>query len=141
MIVTFSSLTLTRSLTAYLLTTSALQLLFGKIYSFWSVKWVFLTTVAIFELGSLLCGVAPNSATLIVGRAIAGIGSAGLFAGALLILSYNVPLAKRPAYIGLIGGMYGVAAVAGPLLGGALADRVVSCCPFHSNHSANLTWK
>lgn len=109
---------------AYLLTTAALQLLFGKFYTFWSIKWVFLTAIGIFELGSLICGVAQNSETLIVGRAVAGIGAAGMMSGALLILAHSVPLEKRPVYSGLIGGMYGIASVAGPLLGGVFTDRV-----------------
>ncbi|KAH9902351.1 putative efflux pump [Xylariomycetidae sp. FL2044] len=109
---------------AYLLTTAALQLLFGKLYSFLSIKWVFLTAIAIFELGSLICGVGQDSVTLIVGRAVAGLGSAGIFSGALLILAHSVPLVKRPIYTGMIGGMYGIASVAGPLLGGAFADKV-----------------
>ncbi|MCJ1387089.1 MFS sugar transporter [Xylographa soralifera] len=75
---------------AYLLTTCAFQLQFGKLYTFFSIKWVFLTAIAIFELGSLLCGVAPNSIALIVGRAIAGIGSAGIFSGGLIIIAYSV---------------------------------------------------
>ena len=104
---------------SYLLTTCAFQLLFGKFYSFFSIKWVFLVALAIFELGSLICGVAPNSIALIVGRAIAGVGSAGLFSGALIIVAYTVPLDKRPIYTGLIGGMYGIASVIGPLMGGA----------------------
>ncbi|KAI0137054.1 putative efflux pump [Xylariales sp. AK1849] len=109
---------------AYLLTTAALQLLFGKFYTFLSIKWVYLTAICIFELGSLICGVAQNSVTLIVGRAVAGLGSAGILSGALLILAHSVPLAKRPAYTGLIGGMYGIASVAGPLLGGVFTDKV-----------------
>lgn len=60
---------------------------------------------------------APNSITLIVGRAIAGIGVGGLFSGAIVILSYCLPLRKRPAAFGLIGSMWGIASVAGPLLG------------------------
>ena len=51
----------------YLLTTCAFQLLFGKLYKFFSVKWVFLSGLFIFEVGSLICGVAPNSPSLIVG--------------------------------------------------------------------------
>lgn len=102
---------------AYLLTTCAFQLLFGKFYTFFSIKWVYLIAIAIFELGSLICGVAPNSIALIVGRAIAGLGSAGIFSGALIIIAYSVPLAKRPIYTGLIGGVYGIASVAGPLMG------------------------
>src|SRR5438874_420879 len=86
--------------TAYLLTTAAFQLLFGKFYTFVSIKWVYLSAIAIFELGSLICGVAPNSTALILGRAIAGVGSAGVFSGALIIVAYSVPLQKRPMYSG-----------------------------------------
>ena len=84
---------------AYLLTTAALQLQFGKFYTYLSIKWVFLTAVGIFELGSLLCGVAQSSTMLIVGRAIAGLGAAGIYSGALIILAASVPLEKRPAYM------------------------------------------
>ncbi|KAI1459138.1 putative efflux pump [Annulohypoxylon moriforme] len=118
---------------AYLLTTAALQLLFGKFYTFLSIKWVFLAAISIFELGSLICGVAQNSVTLIIGRAVAGLGSAGIMSGALLILAHSVPLAKRPIYTGLIGGMYGIASVAGPLLGGVFTDKVTWRWCFYIN--------
>ncbi|QSZ35301.1 hypothetical protein DSL72_008170 [Monilinia vaccinii-corymbosi] len=108
---------------AYLLTTASFQLLFGKFYSYFSIKWVYLIAIGIFELGSLICGVAPNSIALIIGRAIAGLGSAGIFSGALIIIAYTVPLVKRPTYSGLIGAMYGIASVAGPLLGGVFTDK------------------
>ena len=107
---------------AYLLTTAALQLLFGKFYSHFSIKWVFLTEIFIFEVGSLICGVAQNSVTLIMGRAIAGLGAAGVFSGSLIILAYSVPLEKRPMYTGMIGSMFGIASVGGPLLGGVFTD-------------------
>ena len=109
---------------AYLLTTAAFQLIFGKFYTFFSIKWVFLVAIAIFEVGSLICGVAPNSEALIIGRAIAGVGSAGVFSGAYLLIATSVPLAKRPIFAGLIGGMYGISSVVGPLLGGAFTDQV-----------------
>ena len=84
---------------AYLLTTCSTQLIYGKFYSFYSIKWVYLVALAIFELGSLLCGLAPNSTALIVGRAIAGVGAAGIFSGAILIISVTVPLRQRPTYM------------------------------------------
>jgi MFS family permease len=59
-----------------------------------------------------------------MGRAIAGLGSAGIFSGAVIILVYIVPLGKRPIYQGLFGAVFGVASVVGPLLGGVFADRV-----------------
>ncbi|KAJ7901178.1 putative efflux pump antibiotic resistance protein [Mycena olivaceomarginata] len=118
---------------SYLLTTAATQLLFGKIYTFLPVKWVYVAAISIFELGSLLCGVAPNSNTLIIGRAIAGLGSAGIISGALIIVAHTVPLAKRPIYTGLVGGTYGIASVAGPLMGGAFTDKVTWRFCFYIN--------
>jgi len=64
---------------AYMLTTGAFQLLYGRLYSTFSIKYVFISSISIFEAGSLLCGVTPSSIGLIVGRAIAGVGAAGLF--------------------------------------------------------------
>ena len=62
---------------AYLLTTCAFQLLFGKLYTFFSIKWVYLAAIFIFEIGSVICGAAPTSVALIIGRAVAGVGAAG----------------------------------------------------------------
>ena len=116
------------SLPAYLLTTAGFQLVFGKLYTFFSIKWVYLIAIVIFELGSLVCGVAPNSTALIVGRAIAGLGSAGIFSGAYLIIAMSQPLEKRPVFQGLFGAMYGVASIVGPLMG-------ESCDGPHRAHS------
>ncbi|KAF4309844.1 putative mfs transporter protein [Botryosphaeria dothidea] len=118
---------------SYLLTTCAFQLIFGKLYTFFSIKWTYLAALFIFELGSFICGIAPTSEALIVGRAIAGLGSAGIFSGAILIVSKTVPLRQRPTYTGLIGAMYGIASVAGPLLGGVFTDKVTWRWCFYIN--------
>ncbi|KAJ5642942.1 MFS toxin efflux pump [Penicillium longicatenatum] len=107
---------------AYFLTSTALQPSYGRIYKIFNVKWSFLAAVGIFEIGSLICGVAPSSTVLIVGRAIAGIGVGGIFSGALVIISRTVPLAKRPLVFGVYGMVWGIASIVGPLLGGAFTD-------------------
>ncbi|WEW60330.1 MFS sugar transporter [Emydomyces testavorans] len=109
---------------SYLLTTCAFQLVFGKIYTFFPVKWVFLVAIGVFEVGSVVCGAAPTSEALIVGRAVAGMGASGIFSGALVIIAYTVPLEKRPIYNGVFGSMYGIASVVGPLMGGAFTDHI-----------------
>ena len=72
---------------AFLFATCAFQLLFGKVYTFYSVKLVFIAMILLFEIGSAICGAAPNSVAFILGRAIAGAGSAGIFSGAVSTLS------------------------------------------------------
>ena len=59
--------------------------------------------VSIFEVGSLICGVAPNMRVLILGRAIAGVGAAGLFSGGMIIIAELTSLADRAKYFGLFG--------------------------------------
>ncbi|KAF1992177.1 major facilitator superfamily transporter [Aulographum hederae CBS 113979] len=109
---------------SYMLTACAFILIYGRIYTFYSTKWIFLTGILLFEIGSAISGAAPDSITLIVGRAIAGLGSSGIFTGAITIMINTVPLHKRPMFQGMFGAVFGVASVAGPLLGGVFTDKV-----------------
>lgn len=118
---------------AYLLTLCAFQLFFGRLYHRFSVKWVFLSCLFIFELGSLVCGVAPNSTALIIGRAVAGVGAAGIFSGALIIIAFSTPLDKRAMYTALVSAVFGIASVIGPLLGGVFTDHVTWRWCFYIN--------
>jgi MFS family permease len=85
----------------FLLPATALQLFFGRLYTFYSPKWIFLTEVFVFEIGSAVCGAAPNSVGFIWGRAIAGLGAAGAFNGAMILMMYASPLEKRPVYVSI----------------------------------------
>ncbi|GES58921.1 hypothetical protein ATEIFO6365_0003020400 [Aspergillus terreus] len=106
---------------------------FHSINDIGCVKGVFLTAILFFEVGSAICGAAPNSVALIIGRAIAGLGSGGIMAGTIVIMVYAVPLHKRPLYMGLFGAIFGVSSVAGPLLGGAFTSEVTWRWCFYIN--------
>ncbi|KAL5114741.1 phosphoribosylformylglycinamidine synthase [Pleosporales sp. CAS-2024a] len=114
---------------AYMLTCAIFNPLFGNIYRFYNVKWVFMASVAIFEIGSAVCGAAPTSPAFVVGRAVAGIGAAGISCGAVMIVVNIVPLHKRPVFTSFFGMAFGISSVLGPVLGGIFTD------------AKSLTWR
>ncbi|KAK4065846.1 uncharacterized protein Triagg1_8398 [Trichoderma aggressivum f. europaeum] len=91
--------------------------------------------VFVFELGSLICGVARNSNTFIVGRAIAGIGGAGITSGSTVILAFGAGTAKRPTLMSTMGVTYCIAFILGPLIGGAFSEKVTWRWCFYINLS------
>lgn len=106
------------------MTNGGFQSLWGKAYKYFALKTTFLLSIFVFELGSLICGVAPSSTALIVGRAIAGLGAAGIGTGAYTIIAFVAEPRKRPMFTGVIGISYGIASVLGPLIGGVFSDKV-----------------
>lgn len=91
------------------------QMMWGKLYTIFPTKHVFLLSLWIFEIGSLICGMAPSSPVLILGRCIAGIGAGGLNAGDIVIVTNTIPLRIRSIYLGLIECIHGVVSISGPL--------------------------
>ncbi|KAK2063214.1 major facilitator superfamily transporter [Colletotrichum caudatum] len=118
---------------AYLLTACAFQPVFGRVFMLFSVKWSYMLATFVFLVGSLVCGLAPNSSTLIVGRALAGFGSAGILTGSFVVVATAVPLRLRPIYTAIVGLMFGLGATVGPTLGGVFTDLVTWRWCFYLN--------
>ncbi|KAI0017069.1 MFS general substrate transporter [Xylariomycetidae sp. FL0641] len=108
---------------AYLLTITAFQPFFGTLYKYFNAKLVYLVSLLVFEVGSIICAAAPSSAILILGRAVLGFGAAGLLQGALAIIGYSVQLEKVPLYQGVVVSSLGISVCIGPVLGGVLTDH------------------
>ncbi|KAM0513966.1 hypothetical protein ACHAPE_007321 [Trichoderma viride] len=100
----------------------AVILLMGRLYSVFNIKWLMVITTAIFEIGSAICGAAPTSDALIVGRVIAGIGGSGMYLGALSYFSVFTTNKEATLYNAGIGLAWGFGSLLGPVIGGAFSD-------------------
>jgi EmrB/QacA subfamily drug resistance transporter len=108
--------------TAYLLASTVSTPLWGKLGDLYGRKGFFQAAIVIFLVGSALSGLSQNLNELIMFRAIQGLGAGGLIVGAQAIIGDIVPPRDRGRYTGLIGAVFAVASVAGPLLGGFFTD-------------------
>jgi len=110
--------------TAYLLASTVSTPIYGKLGDMYGRKPVFQAAILIFLAGSMLAGLSQTMGQLIAFRAIQGVGAGGLIVSAQAIIADIVPPRERGRYMGLIGAVFGVASVAGPLLGGFFVDNL-----------------
>ena len=110
--------------TAYILASTATTQVWGKLGDQYGRKYLFLTAIVIFLIGSALCGQARSMGELIAFRALQGVGGGGLIVLTQAIIGDIVPARERGKYQGAFGAVFGVASVAGPLLGGFFVDNL-----------------
>jgi EmrB/QacA subfamily drug resistance transporter len=109
-------------ITAYLLTSTASQPLYGKMSDLYGRKRIFMLSIVLFLFGSALCGLSRNLPELIAFRAVQGLGAGGLMSLAMAIIGDMIAPRERGRYTGLFGLVFGVGSVIGPLVGGYLTD-------------------
>jgi EmrB/QacA subfamily drug resistance transporter len=110
--------------TAYLLTSTISGPLYGKFGDLYGRKIVIQAAIVIFLVGSALCGIAQNMTELILFRALQGLGAGGLVIVAIAVIGDIIPPRDRGRYQGLFGGVFGIATVIGPLIGGFFVDNL-----------------
>ncbi|MFJ6696264.1 MDR family MFS transporter [Streptomyces sp. NPDC091272] len=110
--------------TAYTLATAASTPIWGKLGDLYGRKGIFLTSIVIFVLGSVLSGVAQDMSQLIGFRAVQGLGAGGLMVGVMAIIGDLIPPRERGKYQGMMAGVMALAMIGGPLVGGAITDHL-----------------
>lgn len=110
--------------TAYLLAATASTPIWGKISDLYGRKLMLQTAVVIFVIASALAGLSQNMAQLISTRALQGLGGGGLMVLVMAVIADLIPPRERGRYVGLFGGVFGLASVIGPLLGGFFTEQL-----------------
>ncbi len=96
--------------------------LWGKMADLYNKKLLLQLSLGLFVVGSLIAGFTPNVGVLIVSRVVQGIGAGGMTALALIVMAAMIPPRELGKYSGMFGAVFGVATIAGPLIGGVLVD-------------------
>jgi EmrB/QacA subfamily drug resistance transporter len=109
--------------TAYLITSTIVTPLYGKLSDIYGRKPYFIFAISIFTIGSVLCTLATSIGTLAIYRAIQGLGAGGLFSLALAIIGDIVPPRERAKYQGYFLAVFGTSSVLGPVIGGFFAGQ------------------
>ncbi|KAJ2467163.1 hypothetical protein GGI03_001716 [Coemansia sp. RSA 2337] len=109
---------------AYLLSSTALQPSTGRLSDIFGRTPMLLLGLGVFAVGSLICAIAQSMGMLLAGRAVAGIGSAGIIGLTLVIVADIVPLRKRGPFMAVFSLVFSASSVLGPLLGGVFTDHV-----------------
>src|SRR5690349_9749274 len=109
--------------TAYVLGSTVSTPIWGKLGDLYGRKTVFLTSIVLFLLGSVLCGFAQDMPQLIGFRAFQGLGAGGLMVGAMAVMGDLVPPRERSKYQGQFAAVMAIAMVGGPLVGGFITDH------------------
>ncbi|KAF7128710.1 hypothetical protein CNMCM5793_003561 [Aspergillus hiratsukae] len=107
---------------AFLIGAAGTNLIWGKVFGQFNAKWTYILSVFVFEVGSALCGAAPNMNALIIGRAICGVSGSGMYVGLMTLLAATTTIHERPMYVGGGGFIWGLGTVLGPIIGGAFTD-------------------
>lgn len=119
--------------TAYLLATTIVMPIYGKFGDVLGRRNLFLIAIALFTLASVGCAFAGNFWMFVVFRAVQGLGGGGLMILSQAIIADIVPASERGKYMGPLGGIFGLSAVAGPLLGGYFVDHMTWQWAFYIN--------
>nr|WSZ97626.1 MFS transporter [Streptomyces sp. NBC_00857] len=110
--------------TAYTLATAASTPIWGKLGDIYGRKGVFLASIVIFLIGSVLSGMAQDMSQLIGFRAVQGLGAGGLMVGVMAIIGDLIPPRERGKYQGMMAGVMALAMIGGPLVGGTITDNL-----------------
>ncbi|KAF7554592.1 hypothetical protein G7Z17_g2759 [Cylindrodendrum hubeiense] len=110
---------------AFLLGATATNMIWGRMYTQFNSKWLYVFNVGLFEVGSAICGAAPSMDVLIVGRAICGVSGSGLYVGVMSLIAVTTTMAERPLYISATGLTWGLGIVLGPVVGGGFSESSV----------------